>query len=340
MPLSKIICWSCGLAIAALLFGCSARPDQRTEPKPARKSTPKEVSWVMDETADTPRSNSPLRVRIRMEQPVWGDWETARFDYWIESSSDGALRFRDGDKGRGFAGKLLRLRNSQGDVHSWGDEYVDPKKFPPAFGPVVQASRRGETVSELRGIAVKEFLGQLKAGKYTLQVLVPSGRLSVNDTPTLQLASGLLTFRVVVLTDAMRKAIGATPQDSAGVVLTPQAQGAKAGVNDQEVDLKLTNGSRIPIEYSGYFDDPTSALYRWEVFTGDGTWREKGSPGWCGTGLVTKRLGPGESAKITADGSESPSRIVRFRIPVTDAGTKQFRDIVSPGVELGAEKSP
>ena len=177
-----------------------------------------------------------------------------RFNYWIENSSDGAIRFRDGDKGRGFAGKLLHLRESKGKVYSRGDKYVDPKEHPPAFGPVVQASGRGETVSELRRIAIKDFLGQLKVGKYTLQVMVPSGRLTVNDKPTPQLASGLLTFRVVALTDAMRRAIDAAPQDPARVILEPQARGAKPGVNHDTVDLQLTNGSGVPIEYEGYAD--------------------------------------------------------------------------------------
>jgi hypothetical protein len=304
-----------------------------------KESTSKKVAWVVDEATDTQRPKSPLRVRIRMEQPVWGEWESARFDYWIENS-DVAVRFRDGDKGRGFAGKLLRLCDSQGKVCSWGDKYVAPKEYPPAFGPVVQGSGHGETVSELRRIAIEDFFGPLKAGQYTLQVIVPSGRLMVNDTPNPQLASGLLTFRVVALTDAMQRAIDSVPQDPAGVILEPQARNAKSGVNHQRVEFKLINGSRVPIEYEGYDDDPTSVVFRWEVFTGDGTWREKDPLGWCGNGMMTKRLGPRESAKIAVSVSETPSRIVRFILEVTDAGTNQVRKIVSPGVELVVEKRP
>ncbi len=304
-----------------------------------KESTSKKLAWVVDEATDTQRPKSPLRVRIRMEQPVWGEWESARFDYWIENC-DVAVRFRDGDKGRGFAGKLLRLCDSQGKVCSWGDKYVAPKEYPPAFGPVVQGSGHGETVSELRRLAIEDFLGPLKAGQYTLQVIVPSGRLMVNDTPNPQLASGLLTFRVVALTDAMQRAIDSVPQDPAGVILEPQARNAKSGVNHQRVEFKLINGSRVPIEYEGYDDDPTSVVFRWEVFTGDGTWREKDPLGWCGNGMMTKRLGPRESAKIAVSVSETPSRIVRFILEVTDAGTNQVRKIVSPGVELVVEKRP
>jgi hypothetical protein len=338
------------LITAAFVFGCSARTEQRDEAKQkhagvtkvnlnaAREEPPsKKTTAVTDEATDELPGKSPVRVRVRMEQSVWGEWETVKFDYWIENSSDGAIKFRDGDKGRGFAGKLLRVRDAQGRAFSWGDKYVDPKKYPPTFGPVVQASVRGETVSEQNGMPIKDFIGPHGVGEYTLQVIVPAGRLMVNTTPTTELASGLLSFRIVALSDAIRHAINDYPRDAAGVTFEARSQQAKWGVH--QVDLVLTNGSQVPISYSGYIDDPTAAMYRWEVLNGSGRWCGKESIGWCGTGMTSRRLEPGQSATISAIASEAPSRIVRCIVRVYDVGTKMSREIVSPGIEIVTEKN-
>ena len=88
--------------------------------------------------------------------------------------------------------------------------------------------------------------------------------------------------------------------------------------------VTLTNSTEAPIEFSGY--GPTSPLYGMDCLREDG-WQEQ-PVGWCGTGLATQTLAPGQQTTFQV---HSPNEPVNWRISLSYqvSGTKAWLSVHS-----------
>jgi hypothetical protein len=277
-----------------------------------------------------PGGEPTLRLDVLLPRAVWGEWERVRFNYRIVNATENPIRFEDGDPGRGFAGKIMYLRDARGKVRAFGAHWAAPPRYRPNFSGRPKAFDPGAVVQEQAGLEPAEYFGRLGAGKHTLQVVVPAGRMNVDGKRTAPLASAPVNFDVVALTRALRRTMEAIPRDAAGVSLEPLARAVTPDKSDRSIKLRLINGSKGVIRFPQYVGmdlAPTEA----ESFGGDGRWRNE-SLGWCGTFLGGKELGPKEAVTITTYVPSETGRFVRFILRVAEDG--KTRPVVSPVVEL------
>ena len=88
--------------------------------------------------------------------------------------------------------------------------------------------------------------------------------------------------------------------------------------------VTLTNSTEAAIEFLGY--GPTSPLYGMDYLR-EGSWQEQAF-GWCGTGLATQTLAPGQQATFQVHGPNEP---VNWRISLNYrvTGTKAWLPVHS-----------
>lgn len=281
------------------------------------------------EAMPAPGGEPALRLEVVMPRTVWGEWERVVFDYRIVNATNKVIQFEDGDPGRGFAGKLMYHRDPGGKIRSFGTHWADPMRYRPNFWGRPKEFDTRAVVHEQSGLEPASYFGRLHAGKHTLQVVVPAGRLTVNGKPTLQLASPPVDFQVVTLSPELRKKMEDTPRDDGCVSFEPVARQVKRAP-DGIVKFRLANGSAVPIHYARYDGTdlvPTEAEY----FGGDGKWRKE-TLGWCVLGLGGEKLDPKESATITTHVPSASGRFVRFTIQIGENGKR--RTVYSPAIEL------
>jgi hypothetical protein len=277
-----------------------------------------------------PGGEPTLRLEVVLPRTVWGEWERVVFDYRIVNASDKPIPFEDSDDGRGFAGKLMYLRDPREKIRSFGTHWADPVRYPATFVGRSKEFDPGAAVYEQHRMEPASYFGKLESGKHTLQVVVPAGRMSVGGKPTLQLASAPVDFRVVAMSPELRKKLEDTPKDDGCVSFEPTARVVKPGQLDQGIKLTLANGSGAPISYTRYDGTdlvPTEAEY----FGGDGRWRKE-SLDWCGIGLGVGKLDPKESATVTTYVPTDSGKFVRFAIRIGENGKQ--RTVYSPAIEL------
>jgi hypothetical protein len=271
-----------------------------------------------------------LRLDVLMSRTIWGEWERARFDYRIVNATKQPIQFEDGDPGRGFAGKIMVLRDPRDKIKAFGARWAAPPHYQPNFWGRPKTFDAGAVVHEQSRLEPAEHFGRLGAGRHTLQVVVPAGRMTVDGKLTLQLASAPVDFTVVALTPELHRKMEATPKDDDGVSLEPMARAVKPDKTDRSIKLRLVNGSKAVIgfrQYIGMDLAPTEADY----FGGDGRWHKE-SLGWCNTFLGAKELDPKQAATITTYVPSDQPRFVRFKLQVAQDGKR--REVVSPVVEL------
>lgn len=310
---SKMVCtlvgWGLGLALA--------RAD---EPKAIeeRDALPK------------PGGEPTLRVDVRMPRTAWGEWEVAHFDFHIVNATQKPIAFEHGDPGRGFAGKVLYLRDSNGKIRAFGQHWAAPLHYRPNFWGRPEKFEPGAVVLEQTGLEPAGYFGSLGVGKHTLQVVVPDGRMKVDGKLTLQLASKPFAFEVVALTPNLRQKMEVAVENVAGISLEPTARAVTPNKNDRSIKLKLVNGSKDLIRFPQYLGmdlAPTEA----EFFGGDGRWHKE-SLGWCGTGLLQQDLAAKQSANLSTYVPTDKAGYVRFKLSIAVDGKR--RDVVSPVIEL------
>jgi hypothetical protein len=282
------------------------------------------------EAMPKPGGEPTLRLDVLMSRTIWGEWERAHFGYRIVNATKQSIQFEDGDPGRGFAGKIMYLRDPRDKIKAFGAHWAAPQHYRPNFWGRPKSFDAGAVVHEQSSLEPAEHFGRLDAGRYTLQVVVPAGRMTVDGKLTLQLASAPVDFMVVALTPELRRKMEATPKDDEGVSLEPTARAVKPDKTDRSIKLRLVNGSNAVIHFQQYINmdlAPTEAEY----FGGDGRWHKE-SLGWCGTFLGMKELAPKRAATITTYVPSDQARFVRFRLQVAQDG--KGREVVSPVVEL------
>ena len=74
-----------------------------------------------------------LRLDVLMSRTIWGEWERARFDYRIVNATKQPIQFEDGDPGRGFAGKIMVLRDPRDKIKAFGAHWAAPPHYRPNF---------------------------------------------------------------------------------------------------------------------------------------------------------------------------------------------------------------
>jgi hypothetical protein len=222
------------------------------------------------------------------------------------------------------------LRGPGGKVEAFGAHWAAPPHYRPSFWGRPKTFDPGAVVHEQAGLELAGYFGPLGAGKHTLQVVVPAGRMNVDGKLTSQMASAPLDFEVVMLTPDLRRKMEATPKDEAGVSFEPVARAVKPDKLDRSMQLRLTNGSPAAIHFPQYIGmelTPTEAEY----FGGDGCWRKE-SLGWCGTFLGMKELGPQQATTLTTYVPSEAGRFVRFTVRIAQNG--ESRTVLSSVVEL------
>jgi len=296
-----------------------------------------ELDAVLEhETMPKPGGESALRLDLSMSRIVWGDWEPIRFDYRVVNTAKQPVDFEDGDSGRGFAGKVMYLRDPQRKIRSFGSHWAEPKQYAPNFHGRTEKFDSGATVYEQTRMEPANFFGDFGNGKHAVQVVVPVGRMAINGDPIQQLASRPVEFQVVTLTPALRRTMETTPKDDAGVSLEPVARSIATSKIGQAITMRLTNNSAKSIYFSKYINDKLSPT-TFEVFAGSGKWI-KGPVGWCGSFLGAEELAPKKTATITTYSPTDTGRYFRITIEVNDKGSKKTRTIVSRVIEIVDDK--
>ena len=195
----------------------------------------------------------------------------------------------------------------------------------------------GETVGSFQ-IDLRKLFGRLAAGEYKLLLRYPKTSFEVRDAATKidnDLVSPEIGFSVVKTTPADARKDGPTmPMVSLSIDKKPGPQGMTIG--------SLSNNSNEPISFAAYmssfaagepqFKPPLSTLMtsdRWHPQSG---WRNF-ALGFCGTGLGTYILKPGDSVQVYITGySPYGDGIYRYRLPYTVGDEKTSQAALSPPV--------
>ena len=281
-----------------------------------------------------PGGEPNLRAEVVMKRKVWGVWESPKFDYRIVNEAKKPIAFQNGDMGRGFAGKLMYLPDPKGKVQAFGEHWAEPLHYRPNFLNNPTTVKPGASLFEMKGLQPSGYFGPLAAGNYSVQVVVPPARMTVDGKLTLQMSSVPIDFRVSKLTQELRKKLETTPEDRTGVTVKPVKRIVKTTLNNRSVKLRILNKSKAKLRFSQYIGMklvPTEV----ECFGGDGTWRKK-TLGWCGTGMGIATLLPGQTAEIVTQVPLDTGRFVRFGIRVEEAG--KSRTVGSSVVEVIHER--
>ncbi|HXC52664.1 MAG TPA: hypothetical protein VN634_17405 [Candidatus Limnocylindrales bacterium] len=75
-----------------------------------------------------------------------------------------------------------------------------------------------------------------------------------------------------------------------------ESLGVRYDDNGAHAELEIRNAGKQAITYGGY--SSTSPAYRTQCFT-NGSWKDE-AEGWCGNGLETQTLRPGQKIRFTA----------------------------------------
>jgi hypothetical protein len=88
---------------------------------------------VEHEAMPKPGGEPTLRLDVLMPRTVWGEWERASFGYRIVNATKQSIQFEDGDPGRGFAGKIMYLRDPSDEIKAFGAHWAAPEHYRPNF---------------------------------------------------------------------------------------------------------------------------------------------------------------------------------------------------------------
>ncbi len=305
-------------AVVLLVALCVAESVIAQQPKPddgfrAHKSLPAATN------------DGPIRFELESQRKVWGDWETPLANFHARNRTDETINVENGDEGRGFAGKVIYVRDPDGKVRSFGYHWADEKRYPARFHGRTKPFKANESVYT-QTVGITPRFGPLKPGTYSVVAAVPTGRFTVNGMPIGRVVSKPWTFAVTSLTPALKKRMLEDPKNPTGLNLTTkQVRNAKGKAVTTVV---LTNNSNKSVSYSGYIGDESGLLDR-EVFGGDGQWQGPQLL-WCGTGLITKTVKPGEAATVgTMQVLPHSAAIWRWHMAVNVEGEKTWRKVRS-----------
>src|SRR5262249_28321564 len=113
----------------------------------ARADEPREG---VEEQAALPQAGGEpaLRLGVLLARPVGGEWERIRCDFRIVNGTKKPIQFEDGDPGRGFAGKLMYLRDPAGKIKAFGAHWTTLPQYRPNFWGRPKTFNPGAVVHE------------------------------------------------------------------------------------------------------------------------------------------------------------------------------------------------
>ena len=275
--------------------------------------------------AGVSRLTNTILPTFNDKREVFGSWETIVTLNYMKNETGREthvkIESRDGD--------VVYLQDADGRVRKaalpWSYEHgVSPNQPLPTIKVPKQANLGVQQVN------LTHLFGQLKPGRYTMAIETPAGRVSVDGKASPKIISKPWSFDVVAMSATLKKKISEPTKTPAGITLTVVKTKNHQG---QAVNgLKLTNGSKKTISYTGYGKGP-SGITNYQTFCGDGKWRTA-FQGLCGTGMVQKKLNPGESAIISfTSGAFVPQKkvtsITRTIIGIYVEGEKGYHTIAA-----------
>lgn len=269
---------------------------------------------------------------FNLKRDAFGTWEDAGIMYYIKNTAGRQVQATFDDK----AGVTVYLQDSTGRVRKAPMPWGMNEGFNPAVKPLLMEVPQDAniTVGEMN---MRLLFGVLKPGAYTVVVEMPAKRMSIESKPSPTVISKPWRFEIVTLTPALKKKINEPTETLAGVTLETVKTKNKQGHALQA--LKLTNGSKQTISYTGY-EGSTSGISNIEYFGGDGKWHAQ-FQGLCGTGMIQIKLQPGDSAIVGFAGfNVAPPKktvsITRQVITVYVGNGKKWHTIAAkPVVYLG-----
>lgn len=189
-----------------------------------------------------------------------------------------------------------------------------------------------------------QVFGNLSPGAYRLRAVLPKVAYEIQGMEGYQsadIASAEVTFTVERATiEAARKANA--PTDDVVLQFERRAGDVTHG--------SITNNTTSAISITAYVEARDPATLRDvpltmpvlpEVFRGPRGWMRKGATGWCGVGLGTVIIAPGQSQLLQLS-SWPGAGILRYRVRYQVLGKPEApeRYAVSAAVDFGTEEQP